>query len=382
MPNLDNDTYMQHKNITIVGGGPTGLLAALCLAKQGRDVTVFDAGLGKNVSDGRLLALSFASCFELDQLGVMDFSLATVIDTVHISHNGFGVCSIKNSDVNLEHLGYTIRYTALLNKLKMAVAKYSNISLKAVHVKKVIPGENYVTVIDDNENSCTADLVIMAEGASTEIAGIEYDIFDYEQMAVIASISPQIYHSGVAFERFEEDGPLVLLPDGNNYSLVWARSIDNTNNLRDPTWLMNELKNTGFMLRFGEFIISKQIHTYPLKRKIARQKVLPRVILVGNSAQTVHPISAQGLNIGIRDVLTLTGLLGGHNEIDNITCLEIYESLRHKDVRFVTGFTHFLVRFLEQQSALARYCRGVGMGVLNYCPPIRKILANSLIFGM
>lgn len=373
---------MQHKNIAIVGGGPTGLLAALCLAKQDREVTLFDACVGESVSDGRLLALSFASCFELDQLGVMDFSSATAIDTVHISHNGFGVCSIKNSDVNLEHLGYTIRYTALLNKLKMEVAKYSNIILKAVHVNKVIPGANYVTVIDNNENNYTTDLVVMAEGASTEIAGIEYDVFDYEQMAIIASISPQTWHSGVAFERFEEDGPLVLLPDGKNYSLVWARTNNEADDLRDPKWLMDKLKNTGFMLRFGEFSINKQIHTYPLKRKIARQKVLPRVILVGNSAQTVHPISAQGLNIGIRDVLTLTSLLGGHSELDNTICLEIYEKLRHNDVRFVTGFTHFLVRFLEQQSTVARYCRVVGMGVLNYCPPIRKILANSLIFGV
>lgn len=50
---------------------------------------------------------------------------------------------------------------------------------------------------------------------------------------------------------------------------------------------------------------------YPVRRVAAGALVAERAVLVGNAAQTsgIHPIGAQGFNLGLRDALTLAELV-------------------------------------------------------------------------
>ncbi|MCC2626012.1 MAG: hypothetical protein K0R14_1885 [Burkholderiales bacterium] len=365
---------MTHKPIVIVGGGPVGMVVAIKLAGYGhKDITILDAN-ADNIQDGRVLALSYASCKLLEDINAWDEAFATAIKQVHISHSGLGISQINASDVNLPELGYTIKYTNLCNRLQQCISNFPEIKLTKACVKEVTPGKNYATVIYNDGECLTADLVILAEGGKIKLNQVRYKEHDYGQVAIIAAVKTELKHNNVAFERFDDSGALVLLPHGSLYILVWACPMAEKEYLQNPENLMNRLNELKFMKRFGGFEVMGKVHSYPLKLRVAKNRVLDRVILVGNSAQSVHPVSAQGLNLGLRDVDALLELTDG-----DLSKIDDYAKLRNGDSKFVIGFTHFLARFLE--APYTKHLRGLGIMTLSNCKPLQNKLAKSLIFG-
>lgn len=378
---------MQDKKIIIVGGGPIGLTAALQLAKQGKFVTILDSDKSKN-NDGRVLAISYASYTFLNQLGVWRDSLATKINTVHISYEGLGVSKIKSSDVQLDNLGFTIKYSDICNLLYEQIKNYSNnIEILKGFAKEIKSYKDYATISYNNINDhqilgqLKADMLIIAEGGDIKFPDIEYNNFDYQQIAIIAQFKPQVPHKNIAYERFDKYGPMVLLPYNESYILVWsiqkdfALDIFNNNSL-------SEYLNNGFMKRFGEIKLSDDIYKFPLKLQVAKTRVLNKIVLVGNSAQTVHPISAQGMNLGLRDVQTLTNLLQYSDENTIFESLNDYNKMRNNDVKLITGFTHLLARFLKSKLLFRDHLKGLGIIGLSNFPLLQNQITNYLIFGI
>ena len=294
---------MQHESIIIVGGGPVGLITAITLAQAKKNVLILDAN-STIKSDSRVLALSIASFMQIQGLGIDLIQYATPINKVHISHHGLGVSNIKASDVNLEQLGYTINYSDLCQLLYAKIQDKSGdlaqINIRHAFVKNVIPGKSYATVVctcNNTDELQTADLIILAEGGNLKQENVNYKTHNYAQMAVIARIKTQKAHNNIAYERFEYDGPLVLLPYNDEYTLVWSVTNELAENLLDRRNLQNKLQKLGFMQRFGEFTVNSEVASYPLKLQIAHERVLDRVVLIGNSSQVVHLVSANGLNM-------------------------------------------------------------------------------------
>lgn len=381
---------MIHKSVVIVGGGPVGMVFAIKLAKSGhRDITILDANLPSEIAythtsppnnslnkqDGRVLALSYASCKLLEGINAWDEDLATAIKQVHISHSGLGISQINASDVHLPNLGYTVKYTDLCNKLQQCMASYPEIRLTKAIVKEVIPGKNYATIsYGDEAQYLTANLAILAEGGRIKLSQVEYKEHDYSQVAIIAMLKTELKHNSTAFERFDESGALVLLPHADAYVLVWACPVSQREYLQNPDNLTKRLKELKFMKRFGNFEIKGKIHSFPLKLQVAKKRVLDRVVLMGNSAQMVHPVSAQGLNLGLRDAEALFQLIG-----NDLSKINEFDKERANDSKFVIGFTHLLAKFLE--APYTRHLRGLGIMALGNCKPLQNKLANSLIFG-
>lgn len=371
---------MKHKEIIIVGAGPVGLIAALCLAKAGKSVAVLDRDINSQSQDGRVLALSYASCELLRELGLWDISFATQITQVHISHSGLGVSRIKAENINLPELGFTISYSDLSKKLKSQVSNYPQIELINALVKQVIPGDKYATISygEDILEHMSADLVILAEGGKIQQDFISYREYDYGQSAIIARIRPKIYHD-IAFERFDDSGSLVMLPYQKHYVMIWIKNniANNQNRLINSLALKQELDQLGFMKRFGEFIVDDKIHSFLLKLQVADKRVYNQVILVGSSAQIVHPISAQGLNLGIRDLKDMLQILDENNY--DYSKLYLYNKKRMMDAGFVTKFTHILAKLLEYPSI--KHIRGLGLIGFSNIKPLQNKVARALIFG-
>ena len=371
---------MQHKQITIVGGGPIGLSCALLLAKSGIGVTVLDDGTAKQ-NEGRVRALSYASIAMLKDLKVWPDNRATPIQRVHISHSGLGISNILANDVNLPCLGYTIKYTDIYNSLDFAANKCPNITRQKCSATQVIPGVNFAT-IEYNEGSVTnyltSDLVIMAEGGKIKINDIEYKEHDYAKCAITAEISASKKHQNIAYERFDSNGASVFLPHGDNFVLVWSLPKDEAKEIIQQNNLIEKLAQLPFMKRFGKIELAGKVFSFPLKLQVAKTRVLDRIVLIGNSAQTLHPISAQGMNLALRDASLLAEMIIG-GKLDPQQSMENYDRLRRKDARTVIGFTHALARFLEHDNV--NHLRGAGIIALSNCKPLQNVIANSLIFG-
>src|SRR3546814_18710152 len=64
-----------------------------------------------------------------------------------------------------------------------------------------------------------------------------------------------------------------------------------------------------FGSRAGRFTrVGKRV-AYPIRRLLATQLVAPRAVMIGNDAQNINPIGAQGFNLGLRDSIFLAELL-------------------------------------------------------------------------
>lgn len=371
---------MIHNSLIIVGGGPVGLTLALSLANCGHKVTVIDSGIDKS-GDGRVLALSYASQQLL--VGVNGWPAnVTPINCVEVSHAGLGISQIKASALELDSLGYTVGYHTLCSQLLAQVQQNININLLIAEVKQIHDGGSYVT-IDIQHGSdteiITADWVFLAEGGSL-LAGDNLRInHDYRQQALVAHIKTLKKHGNIAYERFGSSGPLVLLPYEDHYVIVW--SLDNElakTYLSNNELFITEL-NRLFVRQLGGCSLLSKIHSFPLFLKQVRNRVLQRIVLLGNSAQLLHPISAQGLNVGLRDVKTLAKLFRDYSASKNF--LDQYHQLRESDVGKVVKFTHLLATKMESQNRVIQHLRGVGLAGLNMAPRIQNTLAYHLIYG-
>ena len=164
--------------------------------------------------------------------------------------------------------------------------------------------------------SVSARLVVAADGAHSVVraaAGIEADVEDYDQIAIVANVAADRPHDGTAYERFTQSGPLAVLPlhDGS-YGVIWTcappraaevLSLDNNSYLR-------ELQER-FGWRAGRFVRAGIRASYPLKLTRAATTVATRTVLIGNAAQALHPVAGQGFNLGLRDAAMLAEVIVG-----------------------------------------------------------------------
>lgn len=375
---------MSHKSIVIIGGGPVGLSLALMLSRQGKKITIIDQGYDK-AQDGRILALSYASYKILSDVNAWPDNLSTTnIDTVQISHSGLGISQITAKSVNLDSLGFTVKYTDVCNSLMKQVLDNSNINMIIGNVVTVYDSNGYAYIEYENDNVkyiLTCDLLVMAEGGKL-LTGMDKKIYhDYRQQALIFHIKTKEKHKNIAHERFAGIGPLVLLPYDDHYVVVWSLNNDLAEEFKQDHGQMIMQLDKEFTKRLGGASLLKSPVSFPLRLIQTKHRVHKRMVLIGNSAQTVHPVSAQGLNLGLRDVSILNEILSSVDDVNGAD-IQIYDDIRNKDANVVIGFTHFLATKLEYRNKLVDHFRGAGIIGLSNIPALQNFVARSLIFGI
>ncbi|VFP80751.1 2-octaprenyl-6-methoxyphenyl hydroxylase [Candidatus Erwinia haradaeae] len=383
-------------SIIIAGGGIVGITLALAIAHetQGRQLVNLIEELDPNTrfssnDPGRSIALSTATCKKLSDLKIWSSlePIATKITNIHISDRGLpGSIFLSATDYNVSSLGQVVELKSALKILFIRLKETPGVSLycpnKIAHVERT---KNFVRVILDNHRTLYGALLVAADGTSSNIAkicGIKQYYIQYPQKAIVATISTQLKHKGWAFERFTTDGPLAMLPIKNGRSsLVWCQSISKAEamyHLSDKEFLIQLQKIFGWRLGYLENTGKRKI--YPLKLQIVDKNISHRLILIGNAAQTLHPVAGQGFNLGIRDVTSLIDTLkiAWKNEKDkgDSRSLQYYQKLRERDVQTTITITDGLINIFSNQKAVLVIGRTVGMAVIDHIPQLRNIIAQ------
>ncbi|MGE5522879.1 MAG: FAD-dependent monooxygenase [Rhodospirillaceae bacterium] len=381
-------------DIVIVGGGPVGAALALALQPKGLDVLSLEARAAEApalvAADERPLALSHGSRLILERLGVWSsLANATPIVRIHVSQaGGFGRVLLDARDDGLPAYGYVVPYGALLRALTQAVqqrvpryrlgARVTSVQADSASASVDYARDGGVT------DTVTASLAVVAEGGAL-VAGADIVTRDYGQTAVTARVSAECSHGGVAYERFTRHGPLALLPLGPDMALIWTTTPEHAGELAEmPEREFLAALQKEFGQRLGTFTSTTPRGVYPLILKYARRITLPRTVLIGNAAQTLHPVAGQGFNLGLRDAWELAEEIAGcePESLGGADMLRRVQGRRRIDRTASIRFTDTLVRVFSNEVAPLRVVRGLGLAALDQLPMLKSFLARRMTFGV
>jgi len=376
----------EHCDIAIIGGGPVGAAFAVALQPSELDICVLEARApGLPSSDARALALSYGSRLLLQRLGVWHkLQSVSPIRTIHISQRqSFGRAVLQAEEMRVPDLGYVLPYPELHNALDAAIQNgctrvsygASVTQLEADAAQAVIHYHN-----GDEEHTLHAKLAVVADGGRLLAERFPPETREYGQSAVIAHVTCSAPLPGTAFERFTQQGPLALLPYQQGYELVWTAPHAEAQQML--SWADSEFLerlHEHFGDRVGDFLSVGKRSSFPLGlRRAPSITPLPHTVLIGNAAQTLHPVAGQGFNMGIRDAweLAQTLLDCSPETIGSAAMLSDYCARRRLDRNGGIRFTDSLVRLFSNDVALLDSSRAGSLSLLDCLSPAKRFVAR------
>jgi len=372
-------------DILIIGAGPVGMTLALRLHSERSPLRVLlldRRARDGHLQDPRALALAHGTRQLLEPLGAWNGRAATAIHDIHVSQSGgFGRTLLTREESGVPALGYVMRYRDLATVL--AAALPAGAVLDRCEIGTIADDDNGVTLLARRNGAALtvrSRLLVHADG-TPEDSG---DVFvaDYRQHAVIAEVRTESAHGHRAWERFTPDGPLALLPLGKDYSVVFTVPAERSEGLTamsDADFLATLQRQFGERLRF---VATSSRSRFPLALRLRRELTDGRRVWIGNAAQTLHPVSGQGFNLGIRDAVELAECLSWPpDDAGDAGKLNAYAHGRQNDRFGAAAFTDGIVRTFSNRLSLLKAARGVGLLALDLVPPARRFVAQRMLFG-
>ena len=392
----------EHYDIVIAGGGMIGTSLALALAPLGLRVAVVEAIPRKAPAqpsfDDRSTALSRSTQRMFEAMGLWPgiVSASTAIRSIHVSDQGrFGFSHIDAEEQKVEALGYVVINRVLGAVLQEALHELDDVDVicpaRIVDLELAPDSATAVVELAEGERqTLTCELLVAADGANSSVRdmmGITVQKSSYGQRAVIGNLLPEKDIDNVAYERFTKQGPLAILPVADGRAgFVWTVSeqdADRVMELDDDAFLAELQEQFGY--RLGTFSKVGKRAAYPLVLSKALRLTATRSVLIGNSAHGLHPVSAQGFNLGMRDVAAIVDCIADSpawsqntsvRGSDTAALLEQYASWRRSDQRKLVRFTDSLVKLFGSERRPLRTLRNIGMLGFDLVPGVRSVFAR------
>lgn len=380
-------------DVVIVGGGLVGASLAIALARQGVEVGLVEAtpaGQMPAVFDQRNLSFAAATVNALTALGVMQ-QLRTPtgpIRRIHISRQGdFGRVRLEAQDYGRATFGQVVVARDFGEALEARLDGLSGLTryrpARFVGFAPDEAGHRALRIADaEGERTLHARLVVAADGtrsALREALGIGVDEHDYGQTLFVARVRATQVPDGTAYERLGDDGPTALLPRGDRHwgvvHGVAREQAESVAALDDAAWLARLQRAVGW--RIGRLVASGERSAYPIVRVVAQRLVADRAVVLGNAAQTIHPIGAQGFNLGLRDALTLAEEIARGDDPGAASRLAAYAARRREDRERTLAFSDGLARLTANPSALLKPVRSAGLVAMEAQPSLQAFLVGG-----
>lgn len=352
--------YIQSYDLIIIGAGLVGSSLAAALAKENIRVAILDkakAPVNSTLNfNSRAIALSWNSIQLLKKIGVWAAS-SQAINEVHISEQGhFGVTRIKALDMGQAYLGSVLNADTLnwgINEFLVKNIVDTNLTIFRQTEIETLEKKNGVWELALGNGECIqGSLLVGADGTDSFVRkhqGIDLKLEPQLHTAMMANIKLAQSHGGIAYERFLKQGSVAILPFGDNWvKCVWIVSneeAEDINNKNDEVFLQDLQKVFGFQL--GYFQEMGKRFAYPIQASAAENIYGLGWVLIGNAANTLSPVAAQGFNLGLRDACVLAealiDALGiGSDCLQKIDFLRQYAAVRADDHRRIKQFTQQL----------------------------------------
>ncbi|NOQ35794.1 MAG: 2-octaprenyl-6-methoxyphenyl hydroxylase, partial [Methylococcaceae bacterium] len=285
-------------DLLIGGGGLAGNCLALALKDSGLNIALIEAVSRQQLHDSptgdRALALSAGTVIMLEALGIWDSVKhhATPIKNIHISDKGhFGKTRLSAEKQGVVALGYVIAARDIESHVAQMVEEAGIKQFCPARIMGLISNTDSININlkqDEQAINLSAKLLVGADGGQSTIRKlleIEQHKTDYEQAAIVTTVSSTQAHNNTAYERFTASGPLALLPVNTHQSaVVWTRSHEEAENLiaASEVEFIKELQQC-FGYRLGELSLSAPRRAFPLTLVRAKKMQAQRSVIIGNA---------------------------------------------------------------------------------------------------
>lgn len=377
-------------DIAIIGGGPVGSALALALRESGLNIVVLEARkIQEQTADPRALAISYGSRLLLDKLGVWPhIEQVSPIRTIRVSQKDNAAYTLLHAaELKVPELGYVLPYPALQTSLHQALLHTPVTYRESAAVSRLdhdADGATLTYQYEATERKLHARLAVLADGGKLLETSHPPKISEYGQSAVIAHITCAAPQTATAFEHFTAQGPFALLPYMDGYEIVWTGAHAQVQEMLqwdDATFLAELQQHFGDAV--GTFASVGKRSSFPLRLKRAPDTTFAHTTLIGNAAQTLHPVAGQGFNMGVRDAWELARIIlrTPTETLGSAAMLSDYRKSRCIDRNAGIGFTDGLVRIFSNDLPLLGSGRAWALSVLNRIPLAKRFVAKRMMFG-
>lgn len=389
---------MAKTDVLIVGGGAVGsVIAKGLLSHTSHSVSLVEPSAytveGNHPGfDDRVIALAKRTVDELAGLGVETAHAGGIpIHHIQVSDKGAaGLCRLSAEDHRIDRFGDVVSLRRLGDALKTESNNKRFSLYNPASVTSVERHSEQVAVTLNTGEVCEAKLLILADGGRSPLhhgLGFERDTDDYGQTAIIVNVATSEPHNNRAYERFTAYGPLAFLPfesveddthKKGGFSVVWTVPPDvaTTFMAMSESAFIRALQHE-FGWRQGSIVKMGKRTAYPLALSVVRNTVTHRAVVVGNAAQTLHPIAGQGFNLGLRDAMALVKQLAEADDPGAFNVLRRYAASRANDKQATVTLTDGLVRLFSNAMPGLIAARNVGLVAMDNSSTLQQLFVRQ-----
>lgn len=377
-------TDIERAQAVVVGGGLTGLAAAVAAAKAGlktvhlapkappdRRTSALMMPAVKYLEDAGLIADPSTVGHPLQQVRIIDATnrLIRAPETL-----------FDSAEAGLPAFGWNFSNIKLTEAFAQAAANLPNLSTREVALTALEPATGGTLLTLSDGTQLLADLLVGADGKKSLVRAegkFRSREADFTQAALVCDLELGRPIGNCSIEFHYPQGPFTLVPaGGNRANLVWIddRAVLEAAKAGGPEALVATFREKSMRL-FGSITLATPAFIFPLSTITVTEAGRNGIVLVGESAHAFPPIGAQGLNLGLRDVADLAAALATTTPEtpDWATRLSLdYAHRRAPDLARTTGIVDALFRSLLAEMLPAQALRAGGLWALKSLPILRK----------
>ena len=365
--------------IVISGAGILGCYISCALSLQGIDSIVLEKKDDEVEDSVRTITLNPFSKNLLDKIGIEnDYSMINKMEVKDF--DGTGKIVFKSSEIGMNHLAYVSDFAALL----MAVRKKA--SEKILYKEEIIDIDNkgdFNKVTLSSGKVIKTNLIISSDGKNSKLANkIPKSDKDYFQTALTFLASAEKDMNMSAFQIFSDNGICAFMPTrkkGEDFvTVVWSISDDLIENGYED-FIEENLEKISRKIG-NSFQIRSKVQSFKLSSHNRSSYIDFPVVLVGDSAHSIHPLAGQGINLGFEDANSLVRKIIKTNDSDTINfkeSLNAYSNERRLQNEIMLKTMDGFVALFNERNPYIRFLRNFGLNAFNQSKFLKSFFVKA-----
>ena len=382
-------------DIAIVGAGPNGMALACSLADTKLKIAIIDKAPKKSLEnpsiDGREIALTHRSAKILKKIGVWkiipDHLISIIKEARILDGRSEYFLDFKHQDIKKDYLGYLIPNHLIRKYLYKILKKKKNITSIQAECLDIKVDENNSIIFLSNNEKIKSSLVVAADTRFSKTRtkmGISSFIHNFNKHMIVCRMEHKKPHNNIAYEYFQYNQTLALLPYINNQSSIIATVFKNQANtlLKLNVNEFNSQMENNFNNQFGKMKLIGKRYSYPMITVYSKKFVANRFALIGDAAVGMHPVTAHGFNLGLKGIEILSNeiklALERKIDIGSSSILRKFQYKLHRIAIPLYLSTNGIVSLYTNVTYPAKLARKYALRIVNKIKPVKQVFLGIL----